>query len=108
MARYFCPKCGASLKTSECGIRKRRRIPLSYLVCLACDVKVQISGRACIIAGLLVWFFPSLCLCADLPIIAIILGTPLCAVGVMRLFRQWRARRRAGSRSQGDPRGVSR
>jgi len=103
MNTYFCPKCGVALDSSACGRKRCRWIPLDWPTCPECQVPVHVSGGACIVVGLLVWFLLSLFLCAELPVLGLIVGAAMWAVGLMRLVRQWRAWRRAKKRSQDDP-----
>jgi len=85
---YFCPRCGRGLESEECrrsGLRLR---------CPRCPgTGVRLSGGALIFLGIASVMPLGLMLCVNAPALALVLGTPFVAVGLMRLMEAWALRR---------------
>jgi hypothetical protein len=100
MHTHFCPTCGAALRARQCAKEIGTFRMASRLRCPYDDSPVQVSGVAFIIGGILIWFVLQLVLSPGASTIGYWLGGGLCAIGVLRIARQYRARLRRHRRAE--------
>ena len=90
MHTHFCPQCGQALKQSDCKREARSRF-FSRFQCTRCGVAVQESGGIIFVTGFAFAIIGSLL--GHPGVVLVIGGLALCALGIMRLLRQFRAAR---------------
>lgn len=90
MHTHFCPQCGQALKQSDCKKEKRLGF-LSRFSCARCGVAAQESGGIIFVTGFAFAVIGSLL--GHLGVVLVIGGLALCALGIIRLLRQFRAAR---------------
>ena len=96
MKTWYCFDCGKDLELGECSrTRGAKRHFLALGRCPAGGGPVGVAGASLIVVGLLIAFFAGTVMDTQTPTLGLVYGGGVVGLGLYRLYKQIRARRRS-------------